>query len=120
MKSLIASLITTQYRENYGAHDWDGKGECPQYWKNKGGYDYMIKGAPSIMDAEHFVDHYICDRNDYSDEYVVNAVDCDIMYDQRMPEHMMPVVIEWDNRFECSEIKSSMKEAIQEIQDATE
>ena len=38
----MASLITTQYRENYGAHDWDGTGECPQYWKNKGGYDYMI------------------------------------------------------------------------------
>ncbi len=27
----------TQHRENYGAHDWDGKGECPQYWKFKGG-----------------------------------------------------------------------------------
>jgi hypothetical protein len=28
--------------ENYGAHDWDGKGECPQYWKMKGGEDYFI------------------------------------------------------------------------------
>ncbi len=26
-----------QYKENYGAHDWDGQGECPQYWKYKGG-----------------------------------------------------------------------------------
>lgn len=25
-----------QYMENYGAHDWDGKGECPSYWKYKG------------------------------------------------------------------------------------
>jgi len=33
--------ITTQYSENYGAHDWDGKGECPQYWKFKGGEDYF-------------------------------------------------------------------------------
>jgi hypothetical protein len=33
-------LITTQYQENYGAHDWDGEGECPQYWKMKGGKDY--------------------------------------------------------------------------------
>ena len=33
--------ITTQYMENYGAHDWDGKGECPQYWKFKGGEDYF-------------------------------------------------------------------------------
>ena len=53
MKELVASLITTQYREKYGAHDWDGTGECPQYWKNKGGVDYMICGAPSIMDAEN-------------------------------------------------------------------
>lgn len=35
-------LITTQYMENYGAHDWDGEGECPQYWKSKGGEDYFL------------------------------------------------------------------------------
>ena len=34
--------IITQYMENYGAHDWDGEGECPQYWKMKGGEDYFI------------------------------------------------------------------------------
>ena len=36
-------LITTQTYENYGAHDWDGKNECPQYWKAKGGSDYVVK-----------------------------------------------------------------------------
>ena len=36
-------LITTQVYENYGAHDWDGEGECPQYWKAKGGVDYVVK-----------------------------------------------------------------------------
>ena len=36
-------LITTQTYENYGAHDWDGKNECPQYWKAKGGCDYVVK-----------------------------------------------------------------------------
>ena len=36
-------LITTQVYENYGAHDWDGVGECPSYWKAKGGSDYVIK-----------------------------------------------------------------------------
>ena len=35
-------VIHTQYRENYGAHDWDGKGECPQYWKLKGGSTYVV------------------------------------------------------------------------------
>ena len=33
--------ITTQYMENYGAHDWDGEGECPQRWKFKGGEDFF-------------------------------------------------------------------------------
>jgi len=36
-------LITTQYMENYGAHDWDGEGACPQYWKMKGGEDYFYQ-----------------------------------------------------------------------------
>ena len=36
-------LITTQVYENYGAHDWDGKGLCPQYWKAKGGSDYVVR-----------------------------------------------------------------------------
>lgn len=35
-------LITTQVYENYGAHTWDGKGECPQYWKAKGGNEYVV------------------------------------------------------------------------------
>ncbi len=39
-------LITTQTYENYGAHDWDGVGQCPQYWKAKGGNDYVVKNIP--------------------------------------------------------------------------
>lgn len=38
-------LFTTQYFENYGAHDWDGTGECPQYWKPKGGSHYVMYGV---------------------------------------------------------------------------
>lgn len=34
--------IVTQYSENYGAHDWDRQGICPQYWKFKGGDDYFF------------------------------------------------------------------------------
>ena len=44
-------LITTQTQENYGAHDWDGQGECPQYWKMKGGNDYVIKKFKDINTA---------------------------------------------------------------------
>lgn len=40
-------LIQTQVHENYGAHAWDGKGECPQYWKAKVGEDYVLPGLIS-------------------------------------------------------------------------
>lgn len=36
-------VIHTQHRENYGAHDWNGEGECPQRWKNKGGDTYILR-----------------------------------------------------------------------------
>ena len=40
-------VIQTQHRENYGAHDWDGEGECPQYWKFKGGNTYVVRNLTS-------------------------------------------------------------------------
>ena len=42
-------VIPTQVRENYGAHDWDGKGECPQYWKFKGGHTYFVTDLTSAQ-----------------------------------------------------------------------
>ena len=48
--------IITQYMENYGAHDWDGEGECPQYWKMKGGEDYFILNVDSDTEADAAVD----------------------------------------------------------------
>ncbi len=38
---LFRVALTTQVYENYGAHDWDGTGACPQYWKAKGGNEYQ-------------------------------------------------------------------------------
>lgn len=43
MTTLFALIAIYQYRENYGAHSWDGKGECPQYWKSKGEHEEVIK-----------------------------------------------------------------------------
>jgi len=40
-------IMQTQHLENYGAHDWDGKSDCPQYWKMKGGYEHLIAWFPS-------------------------------------------------------------------------
>lgn len=45
MKSTV--IINTQYKENYGAYDWDGNGECPQHWKPKGGFQFKLE-----MDAD--------------------------------------------------------------------
>jgi hypothetical protein len=48
-------VISTQLYENYGAHDWDGTGECPQYWKAKGGSEYKILGVPLNIDYDAVV-----------------------------------------------------------------
>jgi hypothetical protein len=48
-------VIDTQYMENYGAHDWDGEGECPQYWKMKGGEEYMIENCPADVDPKEVI-----------------------------------------------------------------
>ena len=40
--------IETQTQENYGAHDWDGTGVCPQFWKFKGGEDYFVSIGNNI------------------------------------------------------------------------
>jgi hypothetical protein len=45
--------ITAQYYENYGAHSWDGQGECPQHWKPKGGQIFTLRvDSDSFMYAE--------------------------------------------------------------------
>jgi hypothetical protein len=60
--------IQTQVYENYGAHDWDGTGACPQYWKAKGGNDYMV---PKVKNAEEATAAIMCLREkiEESNEY---------------------------------------------------
>ena len=48
-------VISTQVYENYGAHDWDGEGECPQYWKPKGGSEYKVLDIPLNIDYNNLV-----------------------------------------------------------------
>lgn len=64
----MATIVTTQYRENYGAHAWDGEGECPQYWKNKGGETYVVRNASEEQLAE--IINY---SSQYSEEYVMHT-----------------------------------------------
>lgn len=43
-------IVHTQNRENYGAHNWDGKSACPQQWKNKGG-DAIVLADLTVQQA---------------------------------------------------------------------
>ena len=74
-------LITTQVYENYGAHDWDGEGACPQYWKAKGGNDYVVKNfkgnrqrslADSATEAVMGLRSQIEQDNDYFREQIID------------------------------------------------
>ncbi len=67
-------VIHTQYRENYGAHDWDGQGECPQYWKFKGGETYVMEildpnVRPTNIDE---IAELITYKDEGSEEYVLD------------------------------------------------
>jgi len=72
----IRIIFATQYLENYGAHSWDGEGECPQYWKPKGGSTYIVSCTPEqLADAEWYdaVENGIAKRNDYEQEYIIDV-----------------------------------------------
>lgn len=66
-------VIRTQYMENYGAHDWDGIGECPQYWKMKGGSEYKVMNVPLNIDYQEVVAMAGVEKdNQYCREYVLD------------------------------------------------
>lgn len=76
----IRVVFQTQFLENYGAHDWDGEGECPQRWKPKGGDTYIVSAtAAEIADPQWWdmVTKTIEHSSEYSKEYVISesAVD---------------------------------------------
>ena len=80
-----AFVIGTQYRENYGAHEWDGTGRCPQYWKDKGGYDYIVVGAANEEAAVAAAEANIPAPSEYSEEYVI-SVNTHARWQDRLPE----------------------------------
>ena len=68
-------VIHTQYCENYGAHDWDGVGECPQYWKFKGGSTYVVEMSTWQLRDPHFLDQVhqcVSEHSDYARQYVLS------------------------------------------------
>ena len=70
-------LITTQVQENYGAHDWDGTGTCPSYWKFKGGNDYkyalgsVARNAEALAELVEYFRSQIEEDNDYYRNHII-------------------------------------------------
>ena len=67
-------VIQTQNQENYGAHDWDGTGTCPQYWKFKGGSEFKITGVPLNIAYDEVVELVRRDIEESSDYYRVDII----------------------------------------------
>ena len=68
-------VIETQVRENYGAHNWDGVGECPQHWKYKGGSTYVFDFDHSQDDGKSLVKALrplIEDKSEGFEEYLLD------------------------------------------------
>ena len=76
-KKVARLVIHTQFRENYGWHDWDGKGECPQHWKYKGGSTYFFDHLDNpFVRPKYYIDEItklIEFRGDGAEEYVLSA-----------------------------------------------
>lgn len=70
-------VVITQIKENYGAHDWDGQGECPQYWKFKGGNTYVIENVTTeqARSSEFWAnaEHHVTSGDEAWQEYVVSS-----------------------------------------------
>lgn len=84
-------VVFYQFEENYGAHTWDGEGECPQYWKMKGGSDEVVAVLTTAEVVEagtagiRALAHDLCtsEDNEYYRQYLIGyelvTVDTDLL-----------------------------------------
>ena len=79
-------LISTQNYENYGAHDWDGVGECPQYWKAKGGSDYVVKNFTNINNTTEVVMALRGQIEEDSEYFRSSIIDWEVVADDHLTE----------------------------------
>lgn len=69
--------IYTQIIENYGAHDWDGEGECPQYWKKKGGNTYLLTDEVDPIALAKAITR----KDEYFSEFVIGVEEVENWFD---------------------------------------
>jgi len=116
-------VIQTQISENYGAFDWDGEGECPQYWKMKGGNTYIIKNATSLavaMEGESNLSDLLTYSDEYSEEYII---DCTIEENDAVvcEEWETPYMLKFDTdikRWRCTRTFSYLHSEFLEKQES--
>ena len=105
-------VISTQVMENYGAHDWDGEGECPQYWKPKFGDDYIVTDVPASVSNEEAAiaalnGGFVETRNDdYYHVYVAGVVERESGFQTWFEKSQM----EYEGRITCPAVRKSWTE----------
>jgi hypothetical protein len=78
MQNAFRLVVTTQVCENYGAHCWDGTGDCPQGWKFKGGNEVVVaKGNPQRVSRAwkrlNLNNPRFSHKSEYWEEYPINV-----------------------------------------------
>jgi hypothetical protein len=89
---MIKFVVHTQVRENYGAHNWDGNGACPQHWKFKGGNAYAVSAVSLDLAIKH-VESRLAPPSEGYEEYVIGAelrINWDATMRQRLEAHGLP------------------------------
>jgi hypothetical protein len=98
-------LITTQNYENYGAHDWDGVGECPSYWKAKGGSDYVVKNFTNFNNTTEAVMALRGQIEEDSEYFRSSIIDWEVVADDHLTEfEQMQLDYEGKIRFAAKEL----------------
>ena len=98
--------VSTQIRENYGAHDWDGSGSCPQRWKCKGGSTYVVENlsiadAIEMAQAPEAILAFIQNKDEYIQESAIDFGLLDDCAPLPMDDWEAPVVMVWDADARC-------------------
>ena len=94
-------VIQTQFVENYGAHDWDGEGECPQHWKNKFGDTYIMDITIQQAQDDSFMRHVLDNiehKSEYTEEYILSwsyVDDIDFAESNHVEEWESPIYLEY-------------------------
>ena len=105
-------LITTQTQENYGAHDWDGVGECPSYWKFKGGIDYKYDLGSTLRSDEtlaEIVEHFRSEIEEDNDYYRNHIIGWEVVADDYLTEFERSQ-LEYEGSITYPATKLTMKE----------